>query len=457
MNSRGVTIKSRELLANFYLGRLYPVFTGALVFVGHALAVELYLNLASMILTSMGLVITKKARPLIFFAISFIFQVSAKNSPGIPEPSNYYFTSYRLWLFVIPIVIFISALIYYSISVRLFLPREILKIPLLIPLIFLSLAFILNGAFSDGWNVQSLIYGALEAVCFAGLFVFFFLALRREREGLVDYFVFCSAVLAAVICLEVLLCYIKVGNPTKESLLFGWGIWNTAGVSLTVLLPTSLLGFAKGRARYLSIFVLTFICVMLTMSRNAMLTGLLVAVLSLLVMLLYGKRRRVSAFVLCTVFLFVIAACATYGESVNALLSRFFDDNGRFLLWRAGLLNFLSSPAFGVGFFGADFGTFFTADFLPTMAHQTFVQLLSAMGIFGLAAYLLYRGATILPFVLEHSFDKTMLALSALALLFESLIDNFIFFFSPTIHYTVLMAIVFVLYSAERTDKQLTG
>ena len=452
MNKNEALTHLRVTFSRFYLGLGYPVLIGALVFLGHAFAVELYLLALSVTVTSLGLVLTRRARPLVFFVISFVYQVSRKNAPGIPEPSDYYFTSWRLLVLILLIAILLGAVIYYAARVRLFAVRGLKKTPLLIPLATLSLSFITNGAFSGKWNSASLIFGVMEALCYTVLFVFFYHVLLREDDGLVDYFVYCSAVLAVVITLEVLWCYIAQENPVKENLLFGWGIWNTAGVALTVLVPTSLLGFAKGKIWYLPVAGLTLLGAFLSMSRNAMLVGAVVTVISLAVMAAYGKRRIFALVTLGVGAVSLIGIFIIFGEGVLAAASSFLNDNGRYEIWRMGIENFLSAPLFGVGFFGADFGTFFTADFLPTMAHQTFIQLLSAMGVFGLSAYLFYRGATLVPFIKNHSFEKTALAVSILALLLESMLDNFVFYFLPTLHYTVLLAVVFVVYNRGRQN-----
>ena len=147
--------------------------------------------------------------------------------------------------------------------------------------------------------------------------------------------------------------------------------------------------------------------------------------------------------------LLVLAAVFILRDRLGEMLGSFFNDNGRYEIWRAGMDKFFSAPVFGVGFFGFDSGSFLTAEFLPNMAHQTVVQLLAAMGVFGLLAYAFYRGATLVPFFKRPSICKTMLLLSVLVLLGESMLDNFIFYFLPTLHYTVTLAVVFIIRDSE--------
>ena len=143
-------------------------------------------------------------------------------------------------------------------------------------------------------------------------------------------------------------------------------------------------------------------------------------------------------------------------DRVMPLLSAFFSDNGRFELWQSGIESFLSSPVFGMGFYGIKFTeeTFVTAEFLPTMAHNTVVQLLGCMGLFGFLCYLFYRIATVIPFVKRPSVEKSFIGMSVLVLLLESLLDNFIFYFLPTLQYTVALAAVFAVCDFEKTAEK---
>ena len=173
MNKEGF-LKFREIYSRFYLGVWYPTFVGVLVFLGHAFAIELYLCALSVLVTSLGLVLTLRARPLVFFVISFVYQVSRKNAPGIPEPSDYYFTSWRLAVLILLIVIFLGAFSFYAARVRLFSLKNLRRVPLLIPLGVLSLAFITNGLFSGKDSTDSLVFGIMEALCYTVLFIVFY-------------------------------------------------------------------------------------------------------------------------------------------------------------------------------------------------------------------------------------------------------------------------------------------
>ena len=135
------------------------------------------------------------------------------------------------------------------------------------------------------------------------------------------------------------------------------------------------------------------------------------------------------------------------------IFNRGFSDNGRYELWRTGIDNFLRSPLFGVGFFGFVSDTFVTTEFLPDMAHQTLITLLSATGIVGTVCYGVYRYTTLVPFLRRPSAEKTMLLCSVLVLIAESLLDNFVFYILPTFHYTVTLAVAVIISEGEKEEK----
>ena len=443
------------------MGGWYPVVTGLLVLAEHLFGLELWLGSVNVLLASLSLVVCTSTRPLITFVASFVFQVSVKNSPGIPAVSDYLFTMPRLAVIIALVLVFLASTVYFAVKNRIFRGVGV-RTPLLLPLAVLSLGFLMNGAFSGAWSPASLVFGVCESACFLFLFMLLYLGLRGEDgDGLVSYFVFCSAVVACVLIAEVAACYATVYDETKESVLFGWGIWNTAGVSLAVLIPMCFLGFYRKTEEgkwqgwiYFALGIITFIATAMTQSRNALLVGAASVLASFCVFCFVGRYRLAFRIITSSGTVLAAVLAVLLWDKLYPLLTAFFYDNGRFELWSMGIDNFLSAPVFGVGFFGFDFGTFFTAEFLPTMAHNTVVQLLSGMGVFGLLSYAFYRAATAVPFVRRPSASKSFIGMSVLVLLAESMLDNFIFYFLPTLHYTVALAVVFTVYDGERRSAE---
>lgn len=439
-------------LDGFFEGKIYPLLVCLLVLAGHITSLELWLSIPNVLLVAVALVRGRSIRPFLPFALTLIYSVSTEHGPGTPNYSDYYFTGYRLPIVIILFAIIFGAMAIFAMKNRIFRDINLLKTPLLLPLLILSAAFLLNGAFSGNWDFSDLLMGLCEALIYTVLYLFFYFAIRGEnREKLIDYIVYIGGVVAVLLILECGALFItsdgifEGGSIIKEKVLLGWGIWNTIGVCLTVLIPLLFLGYLRSRHGlvYLGLATLTLLSAALTQSRNAILFGTIVYMICLGISLFYGKRRLHSVTFLGAILVVCGLADTFLGgkiaELLGDVLSRGFSDNGRFELWTKGIKGFLSAPIFGQGFFTSVSDS---ANFLPTMVHQTFIQILSAMGIFGLLAYLYYRVSSVLPLFKKPSMENTMLALSVGVLLAESLLDNFIFYFIPIILYSLLMAVI---------------
>ena len=403
-NGRLSLLGVREALRSFFMGKYYPVAVAVLTLLSHCLGLEIVFGLFGVFLISVALLICDTARPAVPFVVFFVFLISVKNAPGIPTYSNYLFTGARLVFIIIFGAFFLFSAVYFALKNEIFKGMSLKNTRMLIPLLVLSTGFILNGAFSSGFSLASFVYGLMQALCYSVIFLYFAKGLRKEEpDGLLSYFTYVSMLLALTLLLELLHLYIfggviSEGSIVKEKLLFGWGIWNTAGVSLAVLIPVVFLGVIRGKHPYLylSVTLLTAIGVVFTMSRNALLFGGAATLICFLVGSVKGENKRRVRYTLFASSLAILFATVIFREKITEIFSDFinrgFSDNGRFELWKEGWDAFLKAPVFGSGFF--DFSsdlTFDVASFLPKMAHQTFIQLLSCMGIFGLLCYLYYR------------------------------------------------------------------
>ena len=446
---------------------LYPAVTGVLVLLSHLFGLELYFGALNVVLASLSLFVCTSARPIFTFVSSFVFLVSVKNSPSIPASSDYLLALPGVAVVFAAGALFLSAVIYFTVKNKLWraVTEKGIGTPLLLPLAVLSLGFAMNGAFSGEWSFGSLIFGLCEALCFFLLFMLLYLGIGEDsRDDIISSFVYSSAVGAAVLIAELSACYFTVFDGTKESVLLGWGIWNTAGVALAVLIPVCFLGFYRKSREgktlhawlYFALGVITFASAVLSQSRNALLVGALALFAVFVIFTFIGRYKTLFRIVIGAGLFTAVLGSALFFDKLVPVARGFLYDNGRFELWRSGIRNFLEAPIFGKGFFGIKFAeeTFVTADFLPTMAHNTVVQLLAGMGVFGFLCYAFYRGSTVIPFVKHPTADKTFIGISVLVLLLESLLDNFIFYFLPTLQYTVALAVVFAVFDREREEEK---
>ena len=132
----------------------------------------------------------------------------------------------------------------------------------------------------------------------------------------------------------------------------------------------------------------------------------------------------------------------------SGILTSLFNENGelsgsyRVELFNLALIKYLKFPVFGVGF---STDILYAAEFvglnglIPLMFHNTIAQILSACGTVGITAYIYHRFQTVRCFIKNRTTERTFLALSLLAFVFINLFDNHIFYFFPTMIYSVLV------------------
>lgn len=453
---------AKKTLVRFFNGRAYPAIIAALVAVGHITGAEFYFSIPFLILASLALVLCESTKSLMMPMLVFVFQITLKHSPGWPTLSKYYFEGARL-----VILLLLAALVFGSLGYRFVVClRTGLKkhTQMLAPLCVLSAAFILNGTFSSAWNAVSLLIGFIEAVVYFLTFYIFYIGLSEEStDGLLSYFCYITLLTAFVLIIEVAFMFLTYdgiivdGSVIKEKVNLGWGIWNPIGFSLTVLIPILVLGGMRMRypAVYITASVLTYLCAVLTMSRNALIFASLALLVCYTVGCFAGNRKLLFRIITLAGVVCVLVVAFLLREKIAEIfatvMNQGFDDNGRFEHWKIGFQSFLSAVPFGIGFCGIGTGSDI-ANFIPAMAHNTVVQILSAMGIFGLAAYAFYRIRSLEPFIKKPSLEKSMLLIPILITVGMSLIDNFVFYVYTVFYYSMSMAIAFIIYDREKTE-----
>lgn len=466
-------------LQSFFMGKWYPIAVAVLVLAGHTFGLEVYLCFLNMLLFTLGIIVCDSLRPLIIAMCSFTYQVSMQNTPGGPVWSDTYTTGINPYIIALISAVIVADLVYIIIKFKVFSGLSFSKTPLLLSMCILGVAFLLNGLFSPYWQFKDLLYGALQAFLFPFIFLLFYKGLKSEKsmEDLGIYVSYVAAVMGVILALEMAYLYCCGGGyyPTifddtgaviKERIHLGWATWNPAGACISILIPAIFYGVMKGRypALYFGAATLTYFAALLTLSRNAMIFATLAYFGSVLIACFFAEKTRRTFFRVC-VFLgilgaafFVIVFFSEIKILARAVFEKGLSDNGRFGVWAVAINNFKSAPVFGTGFYH------FTAPILhnlspaiPLMAHQTFLQLLSSMGVVGLAAYLYYRFDTLEMFIKKPTLLKTMLGFSALTLLLGSLLDNFIFIIFPTFFYGVVLAVSAIIYERQNEEQRLAA
>lgn len=440
----------------FFDGRLYPAVTCLIVLIGSATGSEFFFNVINVLMMCGALIFADSILSLLVPFVSFIYQISLANTPGHPTFSDYYFTGWRVPVLIILTVFLLASIIFFLVRVQAYRKMSPRKMPMLLPLILLSAAFLLNGAFSDTVGTDDLLFGLSQVFSFLFLFVIFSVGLSENdnEERIGSVFAYSSLLLSLLLFSAIAIRYITAwdaifvdGSIIKEQIVLGWGIWNPIGVSIAVLIPMNFYGAIKTKHRvpYLIGAAAAALGAVMSMSRNAMLFGAAAFVACLAISCFVGEGRRFFR----TVTAFGIAALALVSvilwDKISAVLSSgiALGDNGRFEIWGEAMKEFSDHPIFGGGFWSVPSDAFYVTSFMPPFAHQTFVELLAACGIAGLATYLFYRAKSAIPFFCRPTLLKTMLGISILVLLGESLLDNFIFYIYTMIYYNAALSAVF--------------
>ena len=455
-------IKTKELMKKFFNGHLYPVLVGAIVLVSHIFGAEFYLNFLNVFLCVISFLICDSTKPFIPVLCTYVYQFSRLTNISDPSKSDFYYTGARLYTIIALFVIAILAAAVFFVKHGKRTLDSLKHLPMLPAAILLSVAFLANGVFSDGWSFFTFGYGAVQIATFFVIFYFFVVGLRDESgEELCGYFAFVTAVMASVLIIETANLYlfgeglIVDGSVIKEKVDYGWGMWNTAGQQMVMTLPMLFYGAMKNKhpLAYLVIAVLTVASAALTMSRNALILSVLFFGALAILACFFGNLKKQFRIILPVGVVGALGVIVLLWDKISRVLADYLErglsDNGRFDLWRSGFESFLKAPVFGRGFFGAYPPELQDGGIFPAMAHNTIVELLCAMGIFGLVAYLVYRAATLKPFVIRPTLAKSMLGVAMLTVILGSVLDNFIFYYHQMLYYPVAQAIAYKLYSEQ--------
>ena len=441
----------------FYMGRLYPVIVCLLICVGQITAKEHITIPINVLLACGALLVCSSIRPIITILCAFVYSLSRENAFFGSSSSDFFFTGWRVVAFWVLLTVVVVSFISFFRRNSFFKRVGLGKTPLLLPLILLCAAFLLNGVRSGEWVSGSLLYGFLQVVAYGFVFVIFYHGFSDEESSqeLADYFAYVGVLISLVLIAEMAAVYITNGVFIdgvihRENIKFGWGIGNTAGIYLNLLVP---LGFyATYRSRrlaipYFIVTTLTYAAAIFTISRNALLFGTASYFIILLIFCFVGEKKKFFRIWALIIVAAAAVAFALYHDQIltafKSYVDRGMDDSSRFSIWQTAWERFKENPIFGNGFRGLLFESGSAVSFIPIMSHNTVFQILFSMGLVGFCSYALYRLCTLAPFFKRPSIMKCMLGALILVILGESLLDNFVFHIQPMFYYSIALAIVY--------------
>ena len=339
----------------------------------------------------------------------------------------------------------------------------------------LAAAMLLNGIFSAAWEPLDLAWGLFMAV---GLLLAYFivLAMSDKTENIVGYLLRICLIVGLMICAEewilmgrlaadgMLLELDEAGKWTggfvRDYQVLGWGVSTYAAGMLAILIaPTMALAYSNRRGVwYYLAAVVMFLTIILLNARTAMLMGGII-LLACMIICCFGTNRKqnrivfaaiVAAALVCVAGIWAVMGTNDFFGFIAEMLRFDQGDNHRFERWANGWKDFLSAPVFGVGFMD---GAATDPSMYSNMYHNIFVQLIGALGVFGLLAFLFHIIQVAVLCVRKFRLERFLVLLGAAAVILTSLLDNFFFFFSVQLFYGAFLAAAELM--LEKTRREL--
>lgn len=401
--------------------------------------------------------------PLVPILLCCYIAPSVRNNPGISE--NSVFSGFGGTLIAIyGTLIGVSCLYRVIRDKSRFLQKKYRLLPCML---ILWLGYLLGGIGSEGYSekaLSNLLFAFLQGASVCVLYVLFSGGICWEKARR-DYFAWVGFCIGGVLLFQILGIYLRPntvidGVIYRENIYTGWGIHNNLGGMLAMMIPFAFYLATKYRKGWIGTIAgsLFLLGVLLSCSRNAILTGTACYFVGIVLVLYYARNRKGNTIAALCCIGFASAMVILFNQQIlrlfSNILSMGFDPNSRDSIYSKGLELFQRYPVFGGSFFappelspwGWSSSESFTS-FFPARWHNTLVQLLASCGIVGLVAYIPHRVQVIRLILKDHTKEKIFIGCSILALLICSLFDCHFFNIGPTLFYSVALAF------AENTQK----
>ena len=435
--------KYLSFINSFY----YSILCAILVFISHTFNIELLSIVLVGLSASLGLLVSDNLNFILTPALTIFFSLSEKNSFG---GQGSFYTVESLTTVAMICLIFVTCLVaHYVLNRKKYDFKSVIKSPIFYGILFLSISFLFNNFLpKEQFYWKDFGFSLALLIAYLGIFIILYTGLDFSKD-LKKNVIFALFVSSALVTLEFYSLFLtgqiqfENGEIVKESIVTGWGIWNTMGCYLSMLLPIHfyLASFVK---KYGFIFygtgLISYLAIVLSLSRSSLLAGTFVMGISIILCCFSGENKKVNRIISISLAIVGIVGIILLWDKIANILgdyiSRGLDDNGRFEIYITGWNKFLSHPIFGCGFYNSHY---INEIGLPFGYHNTIVQMIASCGIIGLVAYLFHRYQTIMLFIKNRNIKNIYLALCICALLITSLLDIHMFSLYPTLYYILIL------------------
>lgn len=275
------------------------------------------------------------------------------------------------------------------------------------PQIAVSLALILGGA---GVVSAENYAHALPTALILGLGVLvIYIAynhfLKRDGEhDIPTYFSKVMMYLGIVICLELLVVIIRSGLPASQWHTSYWDVgWgNRNNISTYLIITAGFTMFLSAKSRYgfiyLAVALAQYACIVLTFSRGGIIFGAISGIMAFILAIVKSENRKraliSSGIVIGIALILYLIFMDKINTMIGSLLARGMGTSNRDKLYAEAWECFKNFPFLGVGL-GYRGNNFDITVMDMYWFHSTLFEVIAAMGLVGVAAYVWYYAARI--------------------------------------------------------------
>ena len=430
---------------------------------------------------------TTPTAPIVCLAV---FCVSLKNSPFdmassflgfengeavIGDPAPLYYSSEFLTMAIV-FGSFVALSAIFRMAVYGNFNRILKKNYVFVGIVVLCMSFLLSGVFSKSYQVEDFWAGALQAVVFFVVYLFFITTVDFERFSL-DYIA--NVMLAGLFCMlfALTIVYVKrfgdlgtLSGGWKSLLVAGWGTSNAVGAYMSFTIAACFYKMIKAK-KYLKwiwsvVLVIGIVGIFLSLCRAAMLATVMIVPAGIIVGLTHKETRWHMTFTLLTYLLLIAAFILVLIEKdlFKALFDYFIQtadggnlnelSSGRLEIWKRYFGYFLDDPVFGGGFLvdreawlaAGSITEDYSFSMFTALAHSILFRALGSSGAVGVVAgafHLITVGRLMSK---SRSYSCNFLILALLGFLIVSMLDTV--FYTP--QFTFLYMAILVALQAEK-------
>lgn len=443
---RAKDLGNRFLYSDFYLAAIMLIVFISWVSFGEMVGLILIILAASAIMF-----LKDDITPLIplIFMVAMLF-------PREVNPASY---GYALLSFI-PMPI---AIVYHLIRFR----RKFIMGRQFLPQLAVSIALIMGGVgiTSGSDYMRGLAFLLLLGVAILVLyFIFYNYCAPKDNVDLKKYLSKTMVYAALIICLQVLVHYIRVPEQLfnyGDKVSLGWCIGNNFATIMLLLLPGTCYLAVKSRFSwaYTLFGIAQYAAIILSWSRGAILFGFIILPFLLAYMIFASKSNRKGIILAVGATVLILAVLiGVYWKDFSAFATRIINNSwtsdgalqvsGRDDLYREAWQAFLSNPVFGVGL--GFRGKYFTiVEVMPMYwFHSTLFQVIGSLGLVGIAAYV-YSYVVRYKIIIKKDMFNIIVFICMLAFEGYSMIDTGTFIPMPTMIMVMLITMVLEITNAQ--------